>query len=178
MLTVLGVETGLRTGEMLRLRWEDIDLIDDVLHVCKSKTESGVRIVPLSARCKAELLQWRNLAGPDFSAWVFPNCSNRWNPLHGGRKSWASTLKKAGLAYFPIYYLRHTFASRLTASGVSPLTIAQLLGHSSTQIVPRYAQVLDQNKLDAMKKLESIRPPLKPEASLRQTNDTTDSPVQ
>jgi integrase len=74
-------------------------------------------------------------------------------------------LKKAGLPYFPIYYLRHTFASRLTAAGVSPLTIAQMLGHSSTQIVPRYAQVLDQNRLDAMKKLEA----LKQSASSKQT---------
>jgi hypothetical protein len=37
------------------------------------------------------------------------------------------------------------------------LTIAQMLGHSSTQIVPRYAQVLDQNRLDAMKKLEELK---------------------
>jgi integrase len=46
-----------------------------------------------------------------------------------------------------IYYLRHALASRLMSAGVSPLTIAQMLGHSSTQIVPRYAQVLDQNRL-------------------------------
>jgi integrase len=66
-------------------------------------------------------------------------------------------LKKAGLPYFPIYYLRHTFASRLTSAGVSPITIASLLGHSSSQIVPRYAQVLDMNRLDAMKKLEESK---------------------
>jgi hypothetical protein len=45
----------------------------------------------------------------------------------------------------------------VNAAGVSPLTIAQMLGHSSTQIVGRYAQVLDQNRLDAMKKLEALR---------------------
>jgi transcription initiation factor TFIID subunit TAF12 len=45
----------------------------------------------------------------------------------------------------------------LTSAGVSPLTIAQMLGHSSTQIVPMYAQVLDQNRLDAMKKLEALK---------------------
>jgi integrase len=158
VLTVLGIETGMRTGEMLNLRWTDIDLLDDVIHVEKSKTASGIRGIPLSARCKTELLRWRNLVGPAFSEWVFPNFLNRRHPLQGGRKAWASTLKKAGLPFFPIYYLRHTFASRLTAAGVSPLTIAQMLGHSSTQIVPRYAQVLDQNRLDAMKKLEALRP--------------------
>lgn len=47
-------------------------------------------------------------------------------------------------------------ASRL-AAGVSPLTIAQILGHSSTRIVTRYAQVMDQNRLDAMRKLEELK---------------------
>jgi hypothetical protein len=45
----------------------------------------------------------------------------------------------------------------MTAAGVSPITIAQMLGHSSSQIVPRYAQVLDQNRIDAMKKLDLLR---------------------
>jgi integrase len=156
---VLGVETGMRTGEMLQLRWPDIDFLKDVLQVGHSKTSAGIRAVPISAQCKAELLRWRNLIGPEFSEWVFPNFTNRRHPLQrGGRKAWASALNKAGLPFFPIYYLRHTFASRLTSAGVSPLTIAQMLGHSSTQIVPRYAQVLDQNRLDAMKKLEALRP--------------------
>jgi integrase len=77
--------------------------------------------------------------------------------LQGGRKAWAATLKEAGIPFFPIYNLRHTFATRLTAAGVAAITVAQMLGHSSTQIVPRYAQVLDQNRLDEMKKLEALR---------------------
>jgi integrase len=156
VLTVLGVETGMRTGEMLGLRWEDLDFLSGVIRVEKSKTPSGIRSVPISPVCKSELFRWRNLIGTE-SEWVFPSFSNRRHKLQGGRKAWASALKKAGILFFPIYYLRHTFASRMTAAGVSPITIAQMLGHSSTQIVPRYAQVLDQNRLDAMKKLESLR---------------------
>jgi hypothetical protein len=45
----------------------------------------------------------------------------------------------------------------MTAAGVSSITIAQMLGHSSTQIVPRYAQVLDENRLDAVRKMETHR---------------------
>jgi integrase len=157
MLIILGVETGMRTGEMLHLKWKDIDFLSDLLRVEQSKTPSGIRSVPLTVLCKSELLRWRNLVGPGFSEWVFPSFSDRRHKLQGGRKAWASTLKQAGLPYFPIYYLRHTFASRLTAAGVSTITIAQMLGHSSTQIVPRYAQVLDQNRIDAMKKLEELK---------------------
>jgi integrase len=157
VLTVLGLETGMRTGEMTNLRWEDIDFLNSVLRVVKSKSTAGIRSVPLRALSKSELLKWRSLVGPEFSEWVFPAFSNRRHPLHGGRKAWASALKKAGIAFFPIYNLRHTFASRMTAAEVSPITIAQMLGHSSMQIVPRYAHVLDQNRFDAMKKLESLR---------------------
>jgi integrase len=157
VLTVLGVETGMRTGEMLALRWQDINFLQDTLHVVKSKSAAGVRVVPMTALCKSTLLWWRNLIGPEHSEWAFPSFSNRRHKLQGGRKAWASALKKAGLPFFPIYNLRHTFASRMTAAGVSPITIAQMLGHSSSQIVPRYAQVLDQNRIDAMQKLEALR---------------------
>jgi hypothetical protein len=57
-------------------------------------------------------------------------------------------LKKAGLPF--------SRSITCASAGVSPLTIAQMLGHSSTQIVPRYAQVLDQNRLDAMKKIGRV----------------------
>jgi integrase len=176
IMTVLGVDTGMRTGEMLRLKWSDIDLLKDVLQVATSKTPSGTRAIPLSPRCKTELLRWRKLVGPDFSEWVFPNFSNRRHPLQGGRKAWKSTLMAAGIQYFPPYYLRHTFASRLTSAGVSPLTIAHLLGHSSTQIVPRYAQVLDQNRLDAMKKLEALRQSSLPDSATAVSSATTGAP--
>jgi integrase len=172
VLIFLGVETGMRTGEMLKLRWMDIDSLNDVIQVGRSKTLAGMRAVPISAHCKAELLRWRNLIGPEFSEWVFPNFANRRHPLQrGGRKAWANALEKARLPFFPIYYLRHTFASRLTSAGVSPLTIAQMLGHSSTQIVPRYAQVMDQNRLDAMKKLEELK------KSAMGSQDVAESPV-
>jgi integrase len=158
MLTVMGVETGMRTGEMLALRWHDIDFVNNTVRVERSKTQSGVRSVPISALCKSELLRWRSLVcSENPSDLVFPSFENKRHKLQGGRKAWASVLKKAGLPFFPIYNLRHTFASRMTAAGVAAITVAQMLGHSSSQIVPRYAQVLDENRVDAMRKLETLR---------------------
>ncbi len=157
ILVVLGSETGMRTGEIFSLRWkQDIDFLNDVIRVQKSKSQSGSRVLPMSVLCKAELLKWRSLIGAE-SEFVFPSYINKRHRLQGGRKAWASTLKAAGIPYFPIYNLRHLYASRLNAAGVPALTIAALLGHSSTQIVPRYAQVLDQNRIDAMKRLEVLR---------------------
>ena len=106
VLVVLAVETGMRTGEMLKLQWKDIDFLNDVLQVGRSKSNAGIRAVPISAQCQTELLRWRNLIGPEFSEWVFPNFANRRHPLQkGGRKAWANALKKAELPFFPISVL-------------------------------------------------------------------------
>ena len=71
----------MRTGEMLKLQWKDIDFLNGVLQVGRSKTSAGIRAVPISAQCQTELLRWRNLIGPKFSEWVFPNFANRQHPL-------------------------------------------------------------------------------------------------
>ena len=157
MLIVLGSETGMRTQEMLQLRWTDVDLEKEAIHVKKSKTFSGIRVVPISGFLKAELLRWRDLLGPDFSEWVFPQFSNTRHRLQGGRRSWKSALKKAGIPYFRQYDLRHCFASRLSAAGASPITVAQMLGHNTTGIVQTYAKVLDDTRRDAIVKLEQFR---------------------
>lgn len=157
IFAVLGTETGMRSGEMLRLHWVDVDLENGTIHVNKSKTFAGIRAVPISDFLKVELLRWRDLLGPDFSEWVFPQFANTRHRLQGGRKSWASTLKKAGIGYFRQYDLRHCFASRLSAAGASPLTVAQMLGHNSTGIVQTYAKVLDDTRRDAVRRLEVFR---------------------
>jgi integrase len=72
-------------------------------------------------------------------------------------KTWARALRNAKIEYFPIGNLRHTFASRLQEAGASPVTLAQILGHSSTGIIQTYAKVLDEFRRDAIKKLEQYR---------------------
>jgi integrase len=56
-------------------------------------------------------------------------------PLKDLRRSWAKALKDAGMEYFWLYDLRHTLASRLSQAGVSPVFVAQIIGHSSTSIL-------------------------------------------
>jgi hypothetical protein len=62
-----------------------------------------------------------------------------------------------GLQYFWLYDLRHTLASRLTHAGVSPLFVAQIIGHSSTSILSTYARAIDEYRRDAIHKLETLR---------------------
>jgi hypothetical protein len=54
------------------------------------------------------------------------------------RHSWAKALEDAGLEYFWIYNLRHTFASRMSAAGVSDLFVSQIIGYKTPGILQKY----------------------------------------
>jgi integrase len=157
-LAVLILETGLRSRrEALSLRWSEVDLVNNLIRVTESKTPAGERTIPISDRCKTELLRWRSLIGPEFSAYVFPNMHAPSKPLKDLRRSWAKALRDAGLQYFWLYDLRHTLCSRLTQAGVSPVFVAQIIGHSSTSILSTYARAIDEYRRDAIHKLETLR---------------------
>jgi integrase len=165
-ITVTQLETGMRPNrETLMLRWDDVDLVNDVIRVRESKTQAGIRNIPISARCKAELLAWRNRLGPEFSPYVFPNMRNPARPMKDIRRGWSRALRAAKIEYFWVYNLRHTFASRLSAAGISDLFVAQMIGHSSPSIVQTYAKAIDEHRRDAIRKMESLRPQPQPASS-------------
>jgi integrase len=58
---------------------------------------------------------------------------------------------------FWIYNLRHTFASRLSATGLSDFFVAQMMGHSTPSILQTYAKVIDEYRRSAIQKLEDLR---------------------
>lgn len=157
-LTVLLLQTGMRPNrEALALEWADVDFVTDTIWVRESKTAAGVRAIPISTGCKAELLAWRSRLGADFSKFVFPNMRSPGQHLTQIRRSWGKALHLAGIPYFWLYNLRHTFASRLSAAGVTNTFVAQMIGHSSSAIVQTYAKVIDEYHRDAIRKMEALR---------------------
>ena len=93
----------------------------------------------------------------EFSPFVFPNFRKPSQPTKDIRHSWAKALEDAGIAYFWIYNLRHTFTSRLSAAGVPDLFVAQMIGHSSPGILQVYSKAIDDFRRDAVRKLEQMR---------------------
>jgi integrase len=110
-----------------------------------------------TAQCKTELLRWRSMFGPEFSPFVFPNMRIPTKPRNDIRNAWEKALKDAGIDHFWIYNLRHTFASRLSAAGVSDLFVAQMIGHNSPGILQKYSKAIDEYRRDAVRKLEGMR---------------------
>jgi integrase len=167
VLITLLVETGLRVRkEALPLKWSDVLLDSEpaCVHVRESKSAAGLRTVWLTDYCRDALIRWRGRAGLDFSPYVFasPRIANA--HITDYKTAWRKAARKAGLAR-RIYDLRASFASRANSCKATGLTVAHLLGHASTQILPTYVKPLDENTkviieaLDAARRNRSATPP-------------------
>ena len=156
-LVIILVETGLRIDrEALPLKWTDLDLEEGAVTVRETKTLAGRRTIPFSDFCKQELLTWRHLTGPDYSQFVFPAQSDASLHLKGVRRSWTAALKEARIPHFPIYNLRATFASRLSAAGVPDVFVSQMMGHAGG-LLQTYSKAIAAYRRDAIRKLEDFR---------------------
>lgn len=155
--TALG--TGLRRGELLALRWQDIDLdgrqphlrVERTLEQTKRggllfkapKTKCGRRLVTLPAstvtllrehrKAQLELRMALGIGKASDDALVFPNWDGSTRSPNGVTKEWALAMRKASLKA-TLHSLRHTHASTLIASGLNVLTISRRLGHGSPAI--------------------------------------------
>ena len=132
-IVVTALNTGMRKGELLNLKWEDVDLFNDYLIVEYSKNGES-RKIPINDMLKQELM---NL--PRYGDFVFSkeNGDSYGNP----RKAFKSALKRAQIENFRFHDLRHSFSSLLAMSGVPLRTIADLLGHKTIQMTMRYSHL-------------------------------------
>ena len=101
---VLLVQTGGRTySEGLSLRWDQVDLVQDVVHPGSSvKTPDSAQLLPLSQLARDILKEWKKEQGSE-SPFVFPSPQSPGKPIRSVKRAWRAALKKAGVPYFPIY---------------------------------------------------------------------------
>lgn len=142
---LLSVNTGLRRGELLALKWTAVDFKHAVLTIEGSTAKSEqTRHIPLNTEAVAVLKGWQTQR-PE---------GDRLFPIDTSFKSaWASLLTRAGISAFRWHDLRHHFASRLAQAGVPLNTIRELLGHGSMAMTLRYAHLAPDQKADAVAKL-------------------------
>jgi integrase len=135
---VLLAATGARKMEVLRARWNAVDLDRNVLTVPLSKN-GRPRQVPLSGFAVAVLR--RQLARREGeNPFVFPSDLADGRPLANVRRTWARAKRDAGLpADLRVHDLRHSFASALANAGVELFEIGRVLGHSQLSTTTRYA---------------------------------------
>jgi integrase len=179
LAAILCLNTTARGCELKGLQWSDVDLFAKTLTIRKSKTDAGVRIVPLTDVAVSALGKLRRRAEgfgrvePShyvFAAFVpkFKLDGKRavdgvvdyqiteFDPkrhLKSWRSAWRTLTKKAGLPGFRFHDLRHCAITQLAENGASDSTIMAIAGHVSRRMLERYSHVRMEAKRTALEAL-------------------------
>lgn len=136
--------TGLRSGEIIAARWDDVDGQCATLSVRRAvrlgrekapKTASGHRVVRLLGPAR-DVLRQRRRDG-DF-IFTNPNTGNYWHEAKALNRAFARACRDAKVRRRYVYQLRHTFATWALSSGENPAWIAKQMGHTDTAMLYRH----------------------------------------
>jgi integrase len=175
---VLAIAMGLRRGELVGLRWSDVDLDNRVLHVRQQvQRRRGTlyddapksrrkRVVPMPALCIAPL-RWHRLrqreafarTGTEWSekGYVFATRNGRPVEPRNVYRSFTRVAADAGLRVVRLHDARHGCATLLTAAGVAPRVIMEILGHSQISItMDVYTHVVHDTQREAISHMDRL----------------------
>ncbi len=130
-LVIVAADTGMRRGELLKLRWPDVDFISRLITVqaMNSKT-ARKREIGMTGRVYEELFKLSEAAPPDCAETVFG--------LTDFKRSWETAKGFAGIEDFHFHDLRHTAGTRMVEAGMAPAEVMRVLGHTTLAAVNVY----------------------------------------
>lgn len=171
LLVLFALGTGLRQGELLALRYSDIDYNNMQLKVNRTtkisyifdqnnqkqrqqlfldpKTKNSKRIVDIPSSL------FKKIPKKNTDELIFTDNGNLWEARKLYRH-WNYFLKENNLPIKKFHALRHTYATLLLSKGVELITVSKLLGHSSIQITEIYSHVIPEVKTKEVNKLNDI----------------------
>jgi integrase len=150
-------DTGVRPDELHRMCWEHISWAsgrNGNILIINGKTKAARRHIPFTPRVRAILeKRWQEQGQPP-TGWVWPAKTKTGHVNHSTfRRPHSAALKLSKVRPFVLYSLRHTFLTRLGASGCDVWTLMRIAGHSSIAISTRYVHPSDETVLDAVERL-------------------------
>jgi len=145
----MALNTGMRKGEILNLKWPDIDMVRRAITVRTSKNNES-RYIPINGTLYVELLRLNSDSTGDKYVFIGENGEPRRNIDH----AFEGARSRAKLKDFRFHDLRHTFASHLVMNGVDIRTVQKLLGQKTIAMTVRYSHLSDKTLKDAVDKLK------------------------
>jgi integrase len=159
------INTGMRKGEILSLRWSQIR--DGLIYLRKTKTDRA-RQIPINNTLAATLDRLSKHGEPsnikrlDGGNTPMPRprtdhvFTYRGDPIKNVRKAFMTALSKADIEDCRFHDLRHTFASHLVINGASLKSVQELLGHQDIKMTMRYAHLSQEHKTNAVNLLNDL----------------------
>ncbi|WP_407713501.1 tyrosine-type recombinase/integrase [Comamonas testosteroni] len=162
LVVLLAISTGMRKGEIMGMRWQDIHTAPDQsftrVHLTKTKNDKARSVLLTSPAL--ELLEERRtrlldgLQAKTATGLIFPSGVHEDQPVDL-RKPWGSALQAAGIEEFRFHDLRHTTASYLAMNGASLLSISKVLGHQTTKMTERYSHLATSHIDDVVRSMNA-----------------------
>lgn len=178
LLFLFALNTGMRVGEIIALRWDNVDFKNSAVNVIesarvvteydiegnaisndmrtgKTKTDNSERVIPLSHDLIAALKEHKIKQHP--SDFVFTNTKGNQIKYDSIAKSHKLVCQKAGIEELNFHCLRHTFATRCIEIGIDVKTVSKILGHANVKItLDMYVTSSAETKREAIEKMSKL----------------------
>jgi len=150
-IVIMALNTGMRLGEILLLRWQNVDFHNNRINLDASMTKSSeIRSIPMTKMLKSTLKSIERKPHIDY-VFFNPQTEKRLTDIH---HSFNNALKRAKITDFRFHDLRHTFATHFYMRTHDIRALQEILGHESLQMTLRYAQICDSHIEDGMRAFE------------------------
>jgi len=155
-IIICALNTGMRKGEIISLKWDNIDLNNNVITLEHINTKSNkTRRIPINSTMRKMFLELR--LQRDGNDYVFFNSDRRpYTRQDSLNRVFYKALEKANIKGLRFHDLRHTCATRMIEHGANIVAVSRILGHASLDMTMRYAHPEESLK-DAVEKLASIK---------------------
>lgn len=159
-IVTAALHTGMRKSEILKLRWEQVDLTHGFILLDKTKNGER-REIPINKTLRAALNKVpRHFVGEndrrELAAYVFHD-PDTLRPYEDVKRSFNSAVRAAGITDFHFHDLRHTFASQAMMSGrIDIATLSKLLGHKTLKQTMKYAHLAPTHMLKAANVMDEV----------------------
>ena len=147
-IVIVAVHTGMRKGEILSLKWEQVNFEQGIITLLDTKNNER-RDIPMDETVKTTLKGLESESNHVF-------CNGEGEAFVRLQSSFEVALKKCGIEDFRFHDLRHTFASNLVMAGEDLNTVRELLGHKDLTMTLRYAHLSPNHKTRAVNVLDRI----------------------
>lgn len=158
-IVFFALNTGCRAGEILNLRWEQVDFRSGTIQMEASFTKSKRKYTISMNSAVRELLEEIRKEQEEKGithGYVFTNSWGKPYKQQGYRRAFQNALEEAGLKDFRFHDLRHTFASWVALKSKDIYLVKELLHHESVETTKRYAHLTEDYKLQTLEEISEI----------------------